>query len=410
MWTSRFRSACGLALVFGVAACSQFSKKASEARTHLRANQPDQAAQVLEENALKPSDDQLVYLLDYAQALQQGGRYKESTKAFLSAVDIAKIQDYTSLSREAGSVLLSENLVQYKGENYEKLLIHVQLAINFLMQGQMEEALVEVRAMDLMLEKFRNEAKKEYEQNTFSRYLSALIWEADRKWDDALIAYKKVFSQRPQIRFLGSDLTRSAQMGRFPEDLQKFKKDFQVSKSSAWWTDPNKGEIILIYQQGVAPVKRADPQNPRLPRLFPVFSTTQKARVEVGGDLVETEEIYNVTEAAIRTLDEDYGRLVAKRVGGIVAKAVVADQIRQKNEFLGFLAWVGMNLADQADTRQWSTLPSTYQVARVPVRAGTHQVFIRGLSSEGAETGESAGPFPVVVGARKKVFLMWRTY
>ena len=59
--------------------------------------------------------------------------------------------------------------------------------------------------------------------------------------------------------------------------------------------------------------------------------------------------LYRVGDEAIRTLDADYDYLVAKKIIGIVAKEVVADQIRQRDENLGALAAIAMHAMDQAD-------------------------------------------------------------
>ena len=71
----------------------------------------------------------------------------------------------------------------------------------------------------------------------------------------------------------------------------------------------------------------------------------------------KTERVYDITSVSIQTLEKDYGAMGARRTGGVVAKAIVADQIRQKDPLLGDLAWIAMNIADQPDLRHWSLLP-----------------------------------------------------
>src|SRR5262249_23650806 len=98
------------------------------------------------------------------------------------------------------------------------------------------------------------------------------------------------------------------------------------------------------------------------------------------------------------------------RAAGIATKAVVADQVRQKNQLLGDLTWIGLNLADQADLRQWGTLPETFQIAKILVPAGNYKVFALGLSQMGEKTGENMPGREVVVKPRKKTFVYWRSY
>src|SRR5207244_2780981 len=157
-----------------------------------------------------------------------------------------------------------------------------------------------------------------------------------------------------------------------PEELAKWKKQFGNVKPADL---KEQGEVVLIFQQGWGPTKRPHPGFPRIPKLYPSYSGTTLARLEVENEPTETSQmISNITEVAIKTLDDQYAGLEAKRVGGIVAKEVVADQIRQKNELLGAVAWVGMHVADQADLRQWTTLPASFQIAKIRLRPGTYKV------------------------------------
>src|SRR5262249_51540654 len=151
----------------------------------LRQNEPAKAAEKIKEKAFKEGDDQVVYLFEYGTAEQIAKNYDESNKAFLKAEDLTEIKDYHSISRISGSLLLNEGMVQYKGDDYEKVMINAMLAINFLMQNKMEEAAVECRKLNDKLYKYKFEGKKNYEQNPFAFYLSALIWEANKDWDTA---------------------------------------------------------------------------------------------------------------------------------------------------------------------------------------------------------------------------------
>lgn len=401
--------------LFFLAGCSTYQTKVSSARSLMSSGRYDEAAKELEPLANKEGDDQLLYLFDYATALQLAGRYDESTKVFLSASKIAEVKDYHSLSRIAGSLLLSEGMVQYKGEDYEKLLINVYLAQNFAMKGDLDEAMVETRRLDEILNKYRIEAKRDYEQNAFAVYLSGIIWETERKWDDAYIAYNRVHQLNSGIDLLQKDLLRTARAAQREDASEKWKKAFPKVSVDNWYKDKKIGELILIYHQGKAPVKRSHPNSPRFPKLFAVPTTTQRALVKVSGrpghnSEVISERIYSVQDVAIKTLDDAYAGLIAKRVGGVAVKAVVADQIRQKNEALGLLAWVGMNLADQADLRQWSTLPESFQIARIPLDNGTYKINIQGLDGSGRPSGEQSPEKEVVINGGKKTFVMWRSF
>ena len=423
-------------LALGSSGCATYQTKVEEARSHISSRQTARAVEVLAPLAEKEGDDQLVYLLDYAIALQQDGKYQESSKVLNRAERIADILDYTSLSKETASLILSEEMVQYKGDDYEKIMINAVNAINYLMVGDLETALVQVRRLNNKLYLYKTEAKRDYEQNPFAYYLGAVIWEADRKYDEAYIFYKKAYELIPDFPLLQEDLIRGAMKAQRPEEVARWRKLWPQTPISPVWSDSTMGELVVIYQQGWGPRKRPRPENHRFPQLVPTRSQTQSAEFQIVRDEVATptaqaaklklpastlqvspptlsvsaRRLFSVQEVAIKTLESQYAALIAKRVAGIATKAVVSDQIRQKNELLGQLAWIALSLTDRADLRQWSTLPESFQIARVYLKPGTYTVTGRGLSGSGEATGEDMASQKVVIAPGRKAFVTWRSF
>jgi hypothetical protein len=390
--------------------CASYQGKLGPFFSQLKAGQAEQAAESIKEKALTEGDDQVVYLFEYGTALQAAGNYKESNRVFLKAEDLTEIKDYHSLSRITGSLLLNEGMVQYKGEDYEKVLINAMLAINYLELGEFEDARVESRKLNEKLYNYRYQAKRDYEQNPFAFYISALTWEENGNWDSAYIDFKRTYALNPNFGYIKEDLIRSAARAQRNEDLAHWKKKFPEAVRNAF-PKKNEGELVLIFEQGWAPQKRPHPDFPRVPKLYPRPSETQAARLVVkGGPKETTQEIYSVQDVAIKTLDDAYAALIAKRAAGLAAKAVVADQIRQKNEALGSLAWLAMNIADQADLRQWASLPQTFQVARLPLKAGHYQVQAAGLNGLSQLTGETSEWQDVRIRAGHRQFIFWRSF
>lgn len=375
----------------------------------------DEAVNLLEPKAFESGNDQLVYLLEYGMALHLAGRYSESTKVFLKAYDMVEIKDYTSLSKVTGSLLFNEGMMQYKGEDFEKVLVNVYLAINFLMMDQLESAQVEARRINQILEKFRLEAKRPYEQNPFARYLSAILWEAGRSWDSMYIDYKFTHDISPNFPPLREDLIWAARRANRPDELRKWQQLWPETKIPKERGDKGYGELVFIYQAGQGPQKRPNPDFHRVPRLFPRPYQGVQAKLKIEKDSqglmqASTENIFPLESVAIKNLDDQYSEIVAKRLAGLATKAVVSDQIRQKNEGLGQLAWILMNVADQADLRQWTSLPASIQIARVWLRPGKYQVSADALSGGGTPTGEQMAPRFVEIRAGKKAFMTWRSF
>lgn len=399
--------------------CATYQKKVTSARDLIRKRDFQGAIQELKPLAEKEGDDQLVYLLDYATALHLAGDFKESNRIFSLADDMSEVKDYTSLSREAGSILLNEGLVQYKGDDYEKVLINAFKAINYIMLGDLEAALVEARRLNEKLYKYKFEAKRDYEQNTFANYLSGILWEADKNWDNAFISYNDVYKLAPNIDLLHEDLVRSAIKAQRNDELETFLKKFSEVKIKDEWKNRDYGELVVIYQQGWGPRKDLHPQTPKFPKLYPRRSVTQELEIQVqpvgrgpsSSNLsFKSQKVYSVQDVAIKTLDDAYAQLVAKRMVGVAAKYLLAEQIRQKNKLLGAVAWIGLNAVDQADLRQWSTLPESFQLIRARLPSGKYNLSGQGISSYGDPTGEAMDPQSITIKAGKKTFVTWRSF
>lgn len=400
-----------LAMVIG--GCATYQHKVMGARSALLEGDHQEAIDRLKPLAEKPSDDQLIYLLDYAVALQQAGRYQESAKVLAKADKLAEVVDYHSISRISGSLLLSEEMVQYKGETYENVLINAVAAVNYLMLGKLESALVECRRLNEKLYRYKHEGGKNYEQNGFARYLAGIIWEADRKWADAYLDYVEAYKLTPHLSYLKEDILRTAYLAGRNEDYKKWQGEFgDLGLDPQKWRARDTGELVLIYQQGWAPRKQPRPEAPRYPMLVKTHSLTQFAELDIdnGKIVTHSQPVFSVGEVAMKTMEDDYAALVARRASGVLVKAVVADQFRQKDEGLGQLAWVLMNAADRADLRQWSTLPETFQVARLVLPAGTHSLELRGLTRKMRITGEHHPRHEITIRPGKKTFVAWRSF
>lgn len=402
------KKSLGIIFLIFVIGCASYQSNVLKARQDLSDGKPQSAVEIFEAKAKEEGKDQVLYMLDHGLALHQARNLKKSNEVLMEVDRLADVKDYVSLSRQAGSLFLSEALIQYKSERFENLLINAYLAINFILLGDFENALVECRRMDEKLYKMKLDNEDE-KKSFFARYLSAMIWEAEKNWDSAYIDYLNAYNLEADHPYLRRDLIRAAWRARRYDDLKKWEKQFpsiQFAKVKSEAVEM--GELVFLYQQGWIPRKHPRPGNYRFPYLVSVPAGFTRAVVEVDGKrFAETEMLYNVGREAKRTLDADFNYLVAKKIIGVVAKEVLADQIRQKNEALGALASIAMHLADQADLRQWSTLPDSIQISKLVLKPGTHNVVIYARGGAG-ETKVWEGPVTIKKG--QKTFLSERTF
>lgn len=408
MKISKFKKVFILLSSFVFISCATYQSQVAGPRNMLKAGQTTEALEKFKALADKDDRDQLVHVMDYAMALQIAGQYKESAQQFLRADKLVDLNDYHSVTNVVGATLGGEEAIQYKGESYEKFLINTMNAINYVMMGEYDDALVEARRINEKISKMKMDGREPYELSPFARYLAGILWEAQHKFDDAYIEYEGSYKLDATNPFLPGDLIRSAKLARRTETYNKWKNEFPKTNENSAWYDKNKGELIVIYQQGWGPTKQARRQY-RFPELYPTPSQTQGARVQVDHQTERTQVVYNVERVSIQILEKDFGALVARRVGGIAAKAVVADQLRQKNELLGNLAWIAMNVTDRADLRQWSTLPQTIQMVRIPLSPGQYKVTIQGVDYSGNPTADQLAEQSIEIKPGRKSFINWRS-
>lgn len=394
-----------LALLIFVALCAGcgggYVSNTSTARRDFYSGQFFDAAKRLEKPAHEDGKDQLLYLLDRATALHQAGDYDESNKDFLIADRLAEIKDYTSLSTEAATLLTSEEIKHYKGEEFEYVLISQYLALNFLMLQKPEDALVECRRVNHKLHRLISEGKRKYALSPMARYLAAAIYEDRREWNDAYVDYQGMRELLPGLPFLGEDLYRLAWRNRNRADMERWASEYQLSGETQrrireTADDP---EIFVIVENGRAPQKEPHPSWASIPHFVPKYNPTDHVDVLAIAGATAGEpgvvparsrsyRLFDVEKAAIRNLDEKFGPLLAKKIAGLVAKEVISDQIsRRTDPLIGFLVWLGLHASDTADTRSWLTLPKDFQVARIrlPREGGSFTVRFTPAAATGSE-------------------------
>lgn len=404
-----------------MAGCASFLSQSEETKSLLRQGQMTQALKELKEKSESEGKDQLMYTLDYAMALQISGDYKSSATAFIKADKLIDEKDYHSVSQVVGATLGAEEMIQYKGESYEKFLVNSMNAINYLMLGDYDAALVECRRINTKISSFKMEGREAYELSPFASYLSAIIWESQKKYDDAYIEYEAAYKLDPTIAGIEGDLIRSARLAGRDQALAKWKKEFKDDRRALdeEMNGKKNGEVVVVFQQGFGAKKVPRSDEPRFPTLQTEFLKTSVAQVELTPidpkaektytQVTKSRIVYDIDRMAMTTMNKDYNSLIARRIGGIAAKAVMSDQIRQKNELLGSVAWIAMNLTDRADLRQWSTLPSKIQMSRVFLKPGKYELKVRGLDSADGLTNDELPSQVVEVIAGKKVFVNFRS-
>lgn len=396
------------ALILLCASCASDSYLRGAGHDSFKQRKWNEAAEAYAKQAAEPSTNQLLFKLDQATSLFNAELYKEAIVLFLEAEELSEIKDYTSISEEVGVLGTGQGVRGYKGEDYEKVLINLYLALSFAALGNFESAQVECRKINLLLNRMIEDGKRNYEESPFARYLSGLLWEASGEFNSAYVDYKLAYKLDPQLNGIGTSLIYAANKLGFKSEESEWRQKFPTAPLQQ---DKNGfGELILIYQQGQSPKKTPRYDNPKLPRLLPVSGPDSYAEILINGESAGASEVVlDIASTSIRYLEDRIGRLQAAQLAGTLTKAAIGFGVAKATESdeLGILTFLVLDAMNQADLRSWSTLPNSLHMKRIVLPEGNYNVKLRVVGLGGQEL-RILDLEDVEIVSKKKVFRVAR--
>jgi hypothetical protein len=421
------------------------------------------AARKLLPNVNKENEDQLLFMMEAGLMLHAGGDFEKSNKVLLAASDLAdKIA--ISVSKEAASLFINDTVTNYRGEDFERVLIHMYLGINFLMLNNPNDARVEFKKVDNTLRGIKESGGAAFKQNLMAKYLYAVAFEISavsqndaNDYNDAYVEYKQISQLDPAFEPVRLDLIRMAKVIGDTEDYQKWRGQFGALDSSI---PKDAGELILLYQAGQGAIKQSRgkllqdvqmksaiqvsingmslaqgvtaagviaalslAENP-IPKF--VKRSNKGRYATISGNGVQNAGTYmleDIENTAVKTLEEKYTSMYFKVAAGIAVKAVaavasgiLAEKIAKKagaGVFAGLIgaaagAGVGAGLAStiKPDLRCWHTLPANLQLKRIFLKPGTYDLTLSAVGNGGNVDTKSC---KVTITPGKKTLLNYRT-
>jgi hypothetical protein len=364
----------GLAALALLGGCAGYSSNIAGPREAIHRGDYPTAIKAIESLAAKKDNDELLYLMDLGIAYHAAGLYEKAIDTFREAEKLADKYDYTSVSEEVGTVIVNDDVKKYRGEDFERILINVYLALDFTLLGRWEEALVECRRINHRMDLFKAKNTRQFQYNSFAKYLAATLFEARGELNDALVDYRQLASSPyGNFAYLGGPLLRTAARLRASEEVERYRKRFPDVRDV---NPPGQGDVFVVFEQGKGPYKVPSYHNRLVPQFIrsPYFGTGAKLRVDGANASFPVETLFDIENVAIRELEESAAGIAAKKVAGIVAKQAIGHGVAAAtdNEALGAATALILHAMDKADTRSWSTLPARLQVARLSLPAGKY--------------------------------------
>jgi len=416
-----------LLLTFLLSGCASFYELNYEFNRSFEDGNILDAKNVLDANKrAEKSKTRFLYFANQGVVNHLLGNYEESNK-WLEEAYIFGEDHRVNYLNFAGSYFLNPSLIVYPGEDHEHLMLLYYKALNFLKMNNYDAALIECRRLNQRLyelgDKYTSERK--YQRDAFIHNLMGIIYEASMDYNNAFIAYRnsleiyetdyKELFQLGAPTQLKKDLLRTAYLAGFPEELDKYESEFGILHEKE---QSSGGSLVFFWHNGLSPIKdqwaisfvtsgeagyvtffnedlgidfsfQYDElvDRPSINDLsgtkiaFPKYVERppyfRSANLLLNNRVFDFEIAQDLNSIAFKTLNERMLAELGKGLLRVALKKVVEKQVRKENETLGFLVSAINFASEQADTRNWQTLPHGIHYSRIPLMEGQNKISFR---------------------------------
>jgi hypothetical protein len=426
------------AALLGAAGCSTYADRHERLRTDLAAGRFDEALAGLD--AAARDQDRLANLLEKGLVLHHADRWAESNAVFEEAELLAADLYTKSVSEAVVSLVTNDGAIAYRAAPFEMALVPYYRALNYVYLDDREEAVVEARKAELHLREYAEVARAlrddgdggaealdddALDNDAFLHYLRAMLLDWGGETNDAFIAYRQAALAYRDAEglldvatppWLGADLLRAGTALGFAAELDELRAQLpELLPTSPPATGT--GEVVLFLETGFAPRRisreadvpiftsdgRRDDRDAwglslrhryergwdrdqkidywlrfALPELVDEPSAVAGARVSAGtiGGRTRAVPVEDIAGRSRRYFQDAQGRIVLKTIVRALAKYAAQEQAEDKGKVAGLLVNLLGAATEQADTRNWLTLPRGIAMARLALPPGTHDLRV----------------------------------
>ncbi len=432
-----------LLILIGLSSCATYYQTNQKFNSEFQQGKLEAAEKTLSSDKKgEEGRNRFLYLVNQGVVNSMMGNYELSNnyleKAYIFGEDHRK-----SVGEEALAMVSNPMVTTYPGEDHEHLLILYYKALNYMMMGKTEQALVECRRLDIrqyaLSDKYKSERK--YRKDAFIHTLMGICYDADKDYNNAFIAYrnayeiykndyKKLFNIDAPYQ-LKEDLIRTALLSGFPDEADQYRKAFNIDYRLPKDYRKQAGELVFFWNNGLGPVKAewsvnftlgsntgmvtfanqdlglnfafpyspGDNKNNDLTDLnfirvaFPKY--VERPTVFSGGTLtgeglnLKMNEVEDVNAIAFKTLQERMLLEFSKSLMRVALKKAAEYGMREQNQNAGLALGILNALTEKADTRNWQTLPHTIYYTRAPLKSGENNFDLQLKSKLGAQYNQT---------------------
>ncbi len=421
--------------------CSSYYRSYLGIEEQLQKGDYKKAESVLDSDKyLNKPRNRLLYHLNKGYLLHLQAKH-DSSNHYFNAADIM-IEDYkANIGAEIGSYFFNPTITPYKAEHFETIMIHYYKALNYMNLRKYDDALVEARRINLKLQILNDrykDKKDKYQNDAFAHILMGLIYDAQKDYNNAFIAYRnayELFNKGGKEQYMNvsapqqlkKDLIRVANASGNRGQADYFSKKFNLPLKSKFSED---GEVVFFWENGRSPYKSQsfitflilpgdvgwvrfvnEEYNINLPfyigdmdkeeqedlfdlKIFKMAipkyiqrsNVFTHAMVEINDTSYNLEPAEDINAIAFKSLRDRLAIELSKSLLRLATKKAAEYAVRSKNETAGAVIGFVNAISEQADTRGWFTLPSMIAYTRVPLKKGDNNMALKLLSNNRSDT------------------------
>ncbi len=378
---------------------------------------------------------ELLYWADLGSLYHYAGMYDSSNICLEKAFTIFDDLFTKSISNEAASLVTNDNVRPYRSKPYEMIYLHQLAALNYMALGKPDDALVEGRRTQLLIDEWTKKDKRDTRitDDAGFQYLTALAYgQQNDEGNGSVSLYKAIESARdagitvpPSLESLsyctfdkiGRDGDIESLSLKSPENcdstlpLQPKMKSAEVVvvgllgrgpvlTDEVWWGTWAKGGALILYhrvgdkdeavavsapyvpgaESGTFTLKFAQPK-------VKTFSPLVKGMsCSVGnGAFQKGEQFSDFNRLATQWDEANANKDLIRTVVRVATRTIAAEKAKAQmatgNGMLDLLVNIGTDAAaaqlEQADTRTLFLPPEQIQIVRLKAEPGDQTVTVK---------------------------------
>lgn len=352
----------------------------------------------LPEKDWKKSGDATWLLLDQATIHFASGDVEAAIEEYISAIEALDYYSQKTALEESGKVILQDELGAYEGSDYEHSLARLYLAFALLHQGDESNAVALLKQAEEMHQKRQemycnSPLYPDYSpaENVTYKALLATLLALKGDVSNANILFNQAQEMTCEnIEFLHSQIDRKkahvwvvCHNGNIPRKISLI-TDASLASTVAleiFLHAASKRDFALSSLGGV----------PVPGYLCESLSSPLTTLVNLDGNVQHLTVLDDLSYKAEHELSQKMPVIVARGAARYLLRRGAVGYVSDHDQTLGTVADLAMllaNLNTKADTRSWSTLPCTLDLAAYELEPGPHQLEVRILDPHDPATSE----------------------